>query len=210
MSLLNTYFMDYCLDKGNKESFSTDIQRQNFENEISENYEYLKFFVDEILLEEIRRFKKGETDDISLNEDFRHKDTIFNPESAMKRLKRNKFIKDNGYEHIIDKMYIDTEREDLQGISICSLKDERNTLTDINHGFNIYNPCESIIPSYNKNVVENEKSFAYEILSPYYKNERKNRFIPNPYLLPLLKGNMGEVLFQNIIDKKKIILDFQT
>lgn len=204
MSLLNTHFMDYCLKKGDSESFSDKEKRKTFEDEIRNNYENLNLFIDELLLENIKNYRNGVVDDISINEDFRHPDTIFNPEKAMKRLKNNKFIKDNKYEHIIDKMYIDTHRYDLKNIKLCSYKDKFNTLTDINHGFSVYQPYDLIIPNYNNTVVENKNNLPYLVLNPYYNIKKENRFIPNPYLLPLLIGNMGELLFKDVLKRLSI------
>lgn len=204
MSLLNTHFMNYCLDKGNKESFLNDQSRLDFEEEIKNNYEHLKTFVNEILLETIRDYRKGSVKDISLNEDFRHKDTIFDPKKAMEKLKNNNFIKNNGYEHIIDMMYIDTHREDLKDIKLCSCRNEFNTLTDINHGFSVYQPYELIIPNYNGTVIENKNSLPYSVLNNYYSIQKESRFMPNPYLLPLLMGNMGELLFKDVLKELSI------
>lgn len=204
MSLLNTNFMNYCLRKAKEQSFKSNEKRGHFENEIKCNFNDLKYFIDNVLLSNLRDYRDGITNDISLNEDLRHKDTIFNPEAAIKRLKNNKFIKDNNYEHIIKKMYIDTHQDNLQNIKLCLYKDDITTLTDLNNGFLLYEPYQMIIPHYNENVINNPESLPFYIFNPYYNVEQSYRYIPNPYLIPLLMGNMGEILFKDVLNQLEI------
>lgn len=199
MSLLNNNFMKYCTDIADRKSFVSQEDRNRFENKIIQDFKSLKDLMEEMILKEINKFRNRIVDDISINELFRSPDLIFNPEKAINDLKNNEYIKKNKLENIIDRMYIDTEINEFKNILICKPVDNDLILSDISKGGEIYNPYEFIIPSYNERIIKDEESLAYKLFNNYYNKEKNRRYFPNPYLIPLLLGNMGEKIFSDLL-----------
>lgn len=206
MSLLNTRFMSYCLNKADKNSFKNECDRKEFENKIQDDGEQIKYLIQKIIVEkEVDAFRKGINDDISINELLRSEDLILNPKKIIKELKSHPFIIENEYDDIIDLFYIDTESEDYKDIKICKMISDSRKLTDIKNGYEVYNPFNYILPSYDKSIYEDRNSLAFKVFAKYISiNKFNNRYLPNPYLIPLLLGNIGECIFKDVLNEKGI------
>ena len=205
MSLLNTEFMKYCYNRSKRHMFNSNEERLEFENEVESNGELVKTFIGKLIMkEELDKFRNGKITDISINEALRDINLVINPEQAIEDLKKNAFVVDNEYEDIIDLFYIDTYSEKLIDIEICKTKSSNRKLTDIKKGCSRYTPYEQIIPSYNGMVFRNTNSIAYRVLNKYVGINHSQRYIPNPYLIPLLIGNMGEAIFKDVLIEKEV------
>ena len=204
MSLLNYRFMQYCEKESKKTGFKNKQEREKFEQKIRENGKMLTEFFDDFVAKNILGLaREGNQDAIRFNEALRHIDSIKNPDAYVKRLKSNKLIQDDLYiKQTIDCLYIKLLGK-RKSLILCRRDNDPHILTDILHGDSLYQPKKTIVPDYSgKKVSDLVRRMIRE--SKALAEQAFISEVPHPKFIPVLKGNMGEYLFDQLLRKLKI------
>ncbi len=207
MSLLNHKLMSFCMNFIDQRSFSDVKAREQFEAHIRKQArsidEYFKSDFKGRRLNDVRR--TSDLTAVKLNEAFRHIDCVVNPKRYIDRLLALPEAKKDSYlSSIINALYIKPEDTETD-IVICRTNKGQNHLSDMKGGTVVYRPYESIIPGYHK-ASKNEDGTASSILGYLFdlSDTEDQGWLPNPAVIPLFKGNVGEYIFQKCLDKLEL------
>ncbi|HFJ0016773.1 TPA: hypothetical protein ACGSYB_005046, partial [Shigella boydii] len=122
-----------------KASFSSDSQRSEFENKVAKAIDMYSDFEAELKNKILPLARQGDRDAIELNEALRHRDSFTDPQSYIKRLKRNAIIKKNAYlSDCVSHFYLE-RTADWENVILAKTLDGYG-LTDISAGANPYKP----------------------------------------------------------------------
>lgn len=210
MSLINHKIKIHVDELSKRFSFDTEKERINFSkqqykynNEIDQN-----FFTNFVVKEVIVRAKNGNEVCANFNDLLRHKDSFFDPESYMKKLchhpiwnedffvNNNSFIKEIFHSYI-NNMYLKLLDFKKDLIFSCEMKSNIRILTDFDGGNGIeYKPTREIFQEINSSLLKGDeecnrllREYSYRISDKCFKD-----YLPIPAMLPILKGNYGEML----------------
>lgn len=202
MSLLNTQLMEHCMSHMAEQSFDSDQERSDFTKSVITSSKQIEYFLGTVLrMNLLPQARKGDREAAELNELLRSIDCIENPERFVERLKSHPIVKNNkAYSKIIDGFYINLP-ESQRHVKICWAKGIQPGLTDFMAGSQVYRPYEMIVPEYS-NLVGYEKDDASSmVVNKLWDSANKTdcRMLPNPELLALLKGNVGEHMFKTFL-----------
>ncbi|GGK80499.1 hypothetical protein [Amphritea balenae] len=203
MSLLNHELMAFCMDFIKQRSFEGDEKREQFEAHIRKQARSIDdYFKNDF---KTRRLNDARTaadlTAVDLNEAFRSIDCVVDPKAYVKRLLDLPEVQEDNYlRSIINALYIKPEDTE-ENIVICRTSKGHNHLSDMKGGNVVYRPYESIVPSYHK-ASRNEDGTALGILGELrvLSNTESQELLPNPAVIPLFKGNVGEYIFQKCLD----------
>lgn len=214
MSLLNTKFMERCMNYMKTRSFENESDRIAFEEQTEDSEAAIDEFMEQILLPSINEVRAGNLEQASLNEIIRHENTIFNPQKTIKALKAHPLIAGSGFESEIDKFWINKRGLPCQDIMLFRKKGSFFNLSDNSGGGQYYDPYKQIIPQYNTELfkdndkrpigIMDSKDIVTLMMKKYtdiYSNQSFDiNMVPHPALLPLLKGNIGEIIFKDLLN----------
>jgi len=201
ISLLNNKLMEFCLNRVNEHSFKSKELQENFSTEIEKSGMAIEGFFKNYLNKRLEDARGGDKEAIKLNEGLRSIKCITNPEEYINEiLLLSEVQKDPYLQYCISSFYINLQ-EYLQNITLCTIDNNKKTLTDIARGDKLYQPYNMILPKYNK-AIRHEQSTASNILIDIFKLEKEvsSISIPHPSLLPLFKGNIGEYMFLKCLE----------
>lgn len=206
MSLLNYRLMEFCERKRNQCSFSTDGERAAFERYTEESGDILEEFYEDIVPGILEKARMGNADAISFNESLRHIDSIIDPQSYVDRLKLNPLVQDDSYiRDAVNRIYIDLPKE-KQSIKLCRSELKPNILTDAEHGDSLYQPGRQIVLDYSSKMDFASDNTVLKLIRESHDvcDKAFTNFIPHPKSIPMLKGNMGEYLFNWLLTEMEI------
>lgn len=202
MSLLNYKLMEYCKERSSNCSFSNEKARQDFEGNIEQSAEMLDEFFDEFVPAILEQSRQGNLDAIKLNEKLRSINSIIDPDDYIKKIKENSLVsKDKYICKIIDQLYINISAENSR-IKLCRKDGNINILTDVEHGDSLYRPELQIVPNYSSKtgVIASDNVIKLMYKCQEVTNRAFKKFTPHPKFIPMLKGNMGEYLFSQLLE----------
>lgn len=189
-----------------KASFSSDSQRSEFENKVAKAIDMYSDFEAELKNKILPLARQGDRDAIELNEALRHRDSFTDPQSYIKRLKRNAIIKKNAYlSDCVSHFYLE-RTADWENVILAKTLDGYG-LTDISAGANPYKP-EYCLPQYHEAMAEESSGTEQRIFAKILGLDATplQQYIPIPSLLPLLIGNIGEWQLHLILQEMNITL----
>lgn len=201
MSMLNQSLMEYCLAQMHQKSFATEDERTTFRTTIAHDGSQIEYFMDTFLRKRVLKdARAGDLESAELNELLRHLDCVRDPQRFMDRIKNHKLVKAIGFEDIVDKFYIKMA-EGQEHIKLCWPKKLEPGLTDYSAGSQIYRPYETIIPEYTKTLSNSKGDTTTGLMNRLWDMNKDDKALPlpNPAMIPLLKGNVGEDLFKSFM-----------
>lgn len=203
MSLLNYHLMEFCENKRNLCSFSNDNEREAFEHYIEDSGEILEDFYEEIVPSIIEKARTGNSDAIEFNEALRHIESITNPQGYVERLKLNSFVRGDSYIfEAVERIFLDMSGK-KQAIKLCRSEANPHLLTDVAHGDSLYEPERQIVLDYSSKMDFTSNSLVLELIRKNHDvvgDKVFKNFVPHPKSLAMLKGNMGEYLFSQLLN----------
>jgi len=207
LSLLNHSLYQFTKQYASSKSFKTTAQRDLFKKETQEDSKAVKGFFSEHFVERLNDVRKGgDNDAIALNEAIRDILCVTDLTKYINNIKLLPEIKGTMIEPIIDKFDVNnTNRK--SNIVICRTG-KTGELTDMFDGVSLYEPFSSVVPNFDK--VQGNINHKYncqavlKTISKLRKYATSNTAIPNPELIPIIKGNIGEYIFQAILDSNDI------
>lgn len=207
MSLLNYRFMKLCQQRSYESGFKSEQERKVFEQDIIESGEILSEFFDDFIPETLQLAREGNYDAIAFNEALRNIKSINAPRDYIERLKTNPLVKNDSYiGSMLDRLYIDLSGE-RQSLKLCRSDKDASILTDITNGDSLYKPKDMVVLDYSRkmnfsqnDIVTSMVKKSHDIAKDAFVNEA-----PHPKFIPILKGNMGEYLFSQLLQELNIV-----
>ena len=202
MSLLNTHLMEHCMLHMQSKSFMTEEDRSAFSDRIVSASKQIDFFLGTFLRKQVlAKARKGDRQSADLNELLRSMDCIENPTRFIERIKKHPLVKQNAmYSAILDGFYIQMP-DAHKHVKICWPKGIKGGLTDFVAGSQVYRPYEMVIPEYSNLLSFDKSDTPSMVISRLWDISRDacDTLLPNPELLPLIKGNVGEHMFKQFL-----------
>ncbi|WP_445375699.1 hypothetical protein ACSLVK_09735 [Photorhabdus tasmaniensis] len=209
MSLLNYRLKEYCEGLSQSQSFSSAEQRHAFEQTIVANGRRIDTVHKRVLKTDwINRVRDGSFEYIGLCNLFRDPDSFANPERWLEKLQAHPLYAANRQmQSIHNTLFIECQ-QDNQSILLCHKRgpdglahSDYSALSDFAGGAREYRPELTIFPQYSKNVDFTSGNLVGELIRECAEIQKAAfaKLVPNPKLVPLLKGNVGEYLFDKVL-----------
>jgi hypothetical protein len=200
LSLLNHRLMQFCLARADTRCFATTEDRESFTSRVaSDAGDIDDFFVGAFRRKILASAREGNLDAIAFNEILRSQLSITAPEKYMQKLLSSRVVQESAYYQRVIKSFF-LPREITDRVSICTTKDSVYGLSDLLHGQNLYQPGKWLVPDYIRPDGRNKDSGPGIVnLASNMGNDGIDNHLPNPALIPILKGNLGEFIFSRII-----------
>lgn len=211
MSLLNYRLMEECEKLSQSQSFSNAEQRYTFEQAIVANGRRIDAVHKRVLKTDwINRVRAGNVDYLALCNLFRDPDSFTVPQRWLEKLQANPLYATNRQmQSIHDALFIDRQQGN-QTILLCHKRGpdglthgDYAALSDFAGGARVYQPELTLFPQYRNNVDYTPGNLVGELISECDKIQKRafKKWVPNPKLVPLLKGNVGEYLFDKVLKR---------
>lgn len=205
LSLLNHRVMEFCLASANARSFASDEEREDFQRTSVQSGKMIDgFFEKDFRSLVLQKARSGDMQAAKLNELLRSIKSITAPLEYVKALLKHPIIAASPYfKDVIDRFYFWEECH--SGVTLCTMSDERFGITDLSDGLEPYQPHLWLVPEYLRATL-GTKNMAYDVIrkAAGLDTALLEKNPPNPALLPLLKGNVGEYLFSECLKKLSI------
>lgn len=203
LSLLNHRLLEFCLEQASRQSFATEQERQAFTQQVASSATVINdFFAGAYRKHILRSARNGDPEAIRFNELLRSPKSISAPQDYVQALLKSPLVKDSPYyQNVIEQFYLPTTITDK--ITVC-ISEESGQLTDLALGKGLYQPAQWVVPDYAPINSDSDVSEpAPNLINKTHVLARQGIAIqlPNPALLDLLKGNMGELIFSRILDQ---------
>ncbi|MDE1482060.1 hypothetical protein [Xenorhabdus bovienii] len=211
MSLLNHRLMEKCEKLSQSQSFSDAEQRHTFEQAIVENGRRIDAVHKRVLKTYwINQVRVGNLDYLALCNLFRDPDSFTDPQRWLEKLKANPLYAANRQmQSIHDALFIDRQQGN-QTILLCHKRGpdglahgDYSALSDFAGGARVYKPELTIFPQYRNDVDFTPGNLVGELICECDNIQETafKKWVPNPRLVPLLKGNVGEFLFDKVLKR---------
>ena len=215
MSLLNYKLKEYCEGITAKSSFTTAIERIKFEQQMKNDGKRIQQVHKRILTQDwINKVRAGEYDYLEVCNLFRDPLSFTSPELWLKKLKQNPVFASNKHMiSILDKMFIPYRQGDFS-IKLCHKRGddglpERDfwALSDYTGGTGTYEPELRIFPQYSRGIDYGRNDVVGDIIDRFSKIQKTafSHMAPHPEMVPLLKGNVGEAIFDMVLNHYNIV-----
>lgn len=202
MSLLNTHLMEYCIREMASQSFANDQERDDFSHRITNASKQIDYFLGSFLRKQVlAAARKGDRQAAELNEMLRSMDCIENPARFVERIKKHPLVQKNPvFSTIIDGFYIQMP-EAQKHVKLCWARGMKRGLTDFAAGSQVYRPYDMVIPEYTNLLSFDKHDTPSMVINRLWDTNREASAmaLPNPELLPLIKGNVGEHMFKQFL-----------
>lgn len=209
MSLLNYRLKEFCEAMNSTRSFSTFEQRSAFEKRILSNGRRIDDVHKRILKTDwINRVRNGDFEYLELCNLFRDPDSFANPERWLEKLQANPLYTANKQMQAIHNTLFISRQQGVQPIMLCHKRGadglahkDYSALSDFAGGAREYRPELTIFPQYSKYVDPTRGNLVGELIRDCDKIQKTafDNLVPHPKLVPLLKGNVGEYLFDKVL-----------
>lgn len=215
MSLLNYRLMEECKKLSQSQSFSNSEQRHAFEQAILANGRRIDTVHKRVLKTDwINRVRAGNVDYLALCNLFRDPDSFTDPQRWLEKLQANPLYAANRQmQSIHDALFIERQQGD-QTILLCHKRGPDGlthcnyaALSDFAGGARVYQPELTLFPQYRNDVDYTPGNLVGELISECDKIQKRafKKWVPSPGLVPLLKGNVGEFLFDKVLKRYGVI-----
>lgn len=209
MSLLNYRLKEFCEQLSTTHSFSCHKQRSSFEERMLSNGRHIDAVHKRILKTDwINRVRHGDFEYLKLCNLFRDPDSFANPERWLEKLQANPLYAANKQMQAIHDTLFVSRQQGEQHIMLCHKRGsdglahkDYSALSDFIGGAREYRPELSIFMQYNKHLDLARGNLASELFRDCNKMQKSafTKLVPHPKLVPLLKGNLGEYLFDKVL-----------
>nr|CAH7341521.1 conserved hypothetical protein [Vibrio chagasii] len=204
-SLLGRSYAEFAVSYMEKHSFDNDEIRIHFEEKTERDGTSIDAAHRFELTKEIQNYQRtGNVDSLALNEVMRDPVCFTNPVDWMREVKRCAVSAGaKNIAHTASSMFIPTAM--LGEIRLCEKEKGRCfMLTDFSGGVAPYSPWDVIFPSYANDLSSDGDEFTKEFFG-YFENLKKQAidsgYIPSKAIIPLLRGNVGEMMVRRVMDK---------
>ncbi|ALI04085.1 hypothetical protein C1Y08_01080 [Pseudomonas sp. FW306-02-F02-AA] len=200
LSLLNHKLMQFCLQQAESRCFATQEEREQFTTTVAAAAGDIEDFFSGVFRNKIlRRAREGDRDAMELNEMLRSQESITAPEKYVRKLLTSPLVKASGYyQGVISTFYL--PRDVTDRITVCTTLESFHHLSDLLHGHAVYQPGKWLVPDYVRSDSEDHDSGPGIInLACNMASDGIDVHLPNPALIPLLKGNVGEFIFSKVL-----------
>ncbi|ENA9696612.1 hypothetical protein ABG299_002136 [Salmonella enterica subsp. enterica] len=209
MSLLNHRLMEECKKQSQSQSFSDAEQRHAFEQAIVENGRRIDAVHKRVLKTDwINQVRAGNLEYLELCNLFRDSDSFTDPQRWLEKLQANSLYAANRQmKSIHDALFIDRQQGN-QTILLCHKRGpdglvhrDYSALSDFAGGAREYRPELTLFPQYRNDVDFTPGNLVGELIRECDNIQETafKKWVPNPRLVPLLKGNVGEYLFDKVL-----------
>ena len=209
MSLLNYRLKEYCNQKSQTKSFADSARRRAFEEQMLADGKRIDQTHKRILKQNwINQVRRGQREYLAICNLFRDPDSFKNPEVWLEKLQANAQYASNPHMQAIHgKMFISRVQDNQQ--ILISRKRGSDGLPHKNHwalsdfigGAQEYRPELTIFPQYSSNVDYRRGNLVRDLIHECKEIQKQafSKLVPHPAMIPLLKGNVGEYLFDKIL-----------
>lgn len=200
LSLLNHRLMQFCLQQAEGRCFANQEERELFTAKVAADaVDIDNFFTGAFRNKILKNAREGDRDAMMFNEMLRSPESIMAPEKYLRKLQSSPLVKASSYyQDVINAFYLPkavTER-----VTVCTTSENLHHLSDLLHGHTVYQPGKWIIPDYVRNDGDDRDPGTGIInLACNMATEGIDVHLPNPALIPLLKGNVGEFIFSGVL-----------
>ena len=209
MSLLNYRLKAFCENISTAYSFSSAEQRSSFEKSMLSSGRRIDAVHQRILKTDwINRVRGGDFEYLALCNLFRDPDSFANPERWLQKLQANPLYAANKQMQSIHNTLFMTRQQGGEQIMLCHKRGadglahkDYSALSDFSGGAREYRPELSIFMQYNKYLDLARGNLVGELFRDCDKLQKSafTKLVPHPKLVPLLKGNLGEYLFDKVL-----------
>lgn len=209
MSLLNYRLKEYGEQCSQDQSFSSLEQRIAFEEATLSQGTRIDTVHNRVLKSEwINRVRKGDIEYLELCNLFRHTDSFANPARWLETLQAHPLYANNKQMQAIHHTLFISRQQDQDTITLCHKRGpdglphpDYSALSDVAGGAREYRPELTIFPQYSKAVDYARGNLVGKLIQDCADIQKTafNDFVPHPKLVPLLKGNVGEYLFDKVL-----------
>ncbi|WP_194790745.1 hypothetical protein [Pseudomonas sp. UFMG81] len=200
LSLLNHRLMQFCLEQAEGRCFADPQEREQFTAKVAADAVDIEdFFTGAFRNKILKAAREGDRDAMMFNEMLRLPESITAPEKYLRKLQSSPLVKASPYyQDVINTFYLPkaiTER-----VTVCTTSESPHHLSDLLHGHAVYQPGKWLVPDYVRNDGDDRDSGTGIInLACNMATEGIDVHLPNPALIPLLKGNVGEFIFARVL-----------
>ncbi len=209
MSLLNHRLMEECEKLSQSQSFNNAEQRLTFEQAIVANGRRIDEIHKRVLKTDwINKVRAGNLDYLEICNLFRDPDSFTDPQRWLAKLQANPLYTANRQmQSVHDALFIDRQQGN-QTILLCHKRGpdglahrDYSALSDFAGGAREYRPELTLFPQYRNDVDFTPGNLVGELIRECDNIQEKafKKWVPNPRLVPLLKGNVGEYLFDKVL-----------
>lgn len=205
LSLLNHKLMQFCLQQAESRCFANDEEREQFTASVVAAASGIEdFFNGAFRSKVLKSAREGNRDAMAFNELLRSPESITAPGKYLNRLLGSALAKTSGYyREVIGTFYL--PRQVTDQITVCTTSQSACHLSDLMHGQAVYQPGKWLVPDYVRTDGKEYDSAPGIInLACNMAGDGIDVHLPNPALIPLLKGNVGEFIFSKILSTLRI------
>ncbi len=209
MSLLNHRLMEECEKLSQNQSFSDAEQRYAFEQAIVENGRRIDAVHKRVLKTDwINQVRAGNLEYLELCNLFRDSDSFTDPMRWLEKLQANSLYAANRQMQSIHHALFIDRHQGNQTILLCHKRGpdglvhrDYAALSDFAGGAREYRPELTLFPQYRNDVDFTPGNLVGELIRECDNIQETafKKWVPNPRLVPLLKGNVGEYLFDKVL-----------
>ncbi|MFK0094665.1 hypothetical protein [Pseudomonas sp. NPDC090592] len=206
LSLLNHNLMQFCLQQAQSRSFASEQEREQFTATVAAAAEDIDNFFDGAFRTQIlRKAREGDRQAMAFNEMLRSPDSVMAPQKYVQKLMSSPIVRASGYfQEIISTFYL--PRAVTDRVTVCTTSEGFNQLSDLLHGQAVYQPGKWLVPDYVRNGGDDQDPGTGIInMACNMATEGIDVHLPNPALIPLLKGNVGEFIFSRVLAALAVI-----
>lgn len=209
MSLLNHRLKAFGERRGEDSSFTTSKERHDFEESVLTHGRRIDAVHKRVLKADwINRVRSGDMAFLELCNLFRDSDSFSDPERWLAGLQAHPLYAANRHMQSIHETLFIPRWQNGWHIMLCHRRGpdglphrDYAALSDFTGGAREYRPERSIFPQYNQDVDVSQGNLVGRLINDC-AGLQQNVFmeqLPHPMLVPLLKGNVGEYLFDRVL-----------
>lgn len=209
MSLLNYHLKEFCEKFSQNHSFGNSETRRTFEQTVLTNGRRIDAVHKRVLKTDwMNRVRGGEFEYLNLCNLFRHRDSFSNPERWLEKLQAHPLYAANRQMQAIHDSLFISRHQASQPILLCHKRGpdglalpDYSALSDFVGGAREYRPELTIFPQYSKDVDFTPGNLVGDLMRECAEIQKIafSAMVPHPRLVPLLKGNLGEYLFDKVL-----------
>lgn len=214
MSLLNYRLKEYGEQCSQQQSFSSLERRQTFETSILSHGKRIDNVHQRVLKSDwINRVRHGDIEYLALCNLFRDPDSFINPARWLEKLQAHPLYANHKQMQAIHHTLFISRQQDKSLITLCHKRGpdglphpDYSALSDVTGGAREYRPELSIFPQYSNTVDYSRGNVVGQLIKRCAEIQKTafNQLVPHPKLVPLLKGNVGEYLFDQVLAHYKV------
>jgi hypothetical protein len=200
LSLLNHRLMQFCLEQAESRCFATEAELEQFTATVAAAAGDIEnFFSGAFRNKILSSAREGNRDAIEFNELLRSPESITAPEKYVRKLLASPLVKASGYyQGVINTFYL--PRQVTDRVTVCTTSESFYHLSDLLHGQAVYQPGKWLVPDYVRTDGKDHDSGPGIVnLACNMASDGIDVHLPNPALIPILKGNVGEFIFSKVL-----------